>query len=345
MLDNIFLSDELRALAARRKKASEFTSAPQGKADALAAEGWETLRVNKSSVRMSRPKPTSVMLEDRVWSLLYRMGFEFMSGDGGARLGVPGESPYKSGNQLDIVAIDSEVAITIECKSAEKPQKYATFQEDLGKFNPLRQRFAEAVHERAPLPYRRIPVLALFTWNLALTDNDCDRAEAEKVLVFDDKDLDYYERLVAHLGPAAKYQFLADLLPGRQVRGLELKVPALRAKMGKNCFYMFAIRPDYLLKIAYVSHRAKGKPTDVDTYQRMIKKGRLTQIRKFIDGGGVFPTNIVVNFENGKYLRFEPSKLETDKDGARVRGATSRAHLPGCVDYRRPASGLCVLRK
>ena len=68
---------------------------------------------------------------------------------------------------------------------------------------------------------------------------------------------------------------------------------------GHNC-YAFSISPEYLLKIAFVSHRAKGKASDVQTYQRMLSRSRLTKIREYIEEDGIFPTNIVVNLEKGR---------------------------------------------
>jgi DGQHR domain-containing protein len=97
---------------------------------------------------------------------------------------------------------------------------------------------------------------------------------------------------------------------GREVRGLSLKVPALRTRMGSLTCYTFSVRPDYLLKIAYVAHRAKGKAFDVDAYQRMLSKYRLKKIADYISDDGVFPTNIVINVADQKHLRFDRGKQE-----------------------------------
>ena len=95
------------------------------------------------------------------------------------------------------------------------------------------------------------------------------------------------------------------VIDSRQVHGLQLSLPALRSKMGQYTCYNFSIAPEYLLKIAYVSHRAKGKATDIDTYQRMIKKSRLKKIREYISDSGIFPTNIVINLEGKRTVRFD----------------------------------------
>jgi DNA sulfur modification protein DndB len=69
--------------------------------------------------------------------------------------------------------------------------------------------------------HKRQVVLAMFHSNVILSENDKARAKEANVVLFDEKDLAYYEKLVGHLGTAAKYQFFADMLPGKEVPGLE----------------------------------------------------------------------------------------------------------------------------
>ena len=106
---------------------------------------------------------------------------------------------------------------------------------------------------------------------------------------------------------------------------LEIRVPAIRTKMGGTHCYTFSISPEYLLKIAYVSHRAKGKASDVTTYQRMLNKSRLSKIRQYIEEDGIFPTNIVLNMDKSR-LSFQRSSQEED---------TSADHgIAGWLDVR-----------
>jgi DNA sulfur modification protein DndB len=102
------------------------------------------------------------------------------------------------------------------------------------------------------------------------------------------------------------------MLPGKTIPGLEIRVPAIRAKMGGYTCYTFAASPEYLLKISYVSHRAKGKASDVNTYQRMIQKSRLRLIRRYIQDNGIFPTNIVISLN--KRPNFERREQEAEQD-------------------------------
>jgi DGQHR domain-containing protein len=158
--------------------------------------------------------------------------------------------------------------------------------------------------------------MVVFTWDIILTENDENRAKQHNVILFDYADLEYFEALVRHLGVAARYQFLCEVFRGKSIHGLEVKVPALRTKMGRNTCYTFSIRPEYLLKIGYVAHRAKGKAIDVDMYQRMISKGRLSKIAEYISEGGTFPTNIVINIREKKYAEFCRGEQKGDEEGA-----------------------------
>ena len=117
-------------------------------------------------------------------------------------------------------------------QNSSKTQKSSQFQKDIAKHALIRQSFAEAVHKQFSLSHKRVPALAIFTWDLILTDNDIERARQAKIALFNERDLDYYEQLVDHLGPATKYQLFSDILPGREVYGLQSSLPALRAKMG-----------------------------------------------------------------------------------------------------------------
>ena len=158
----------------------EFKNVPSGSSSDLPPdEGWKVHRRGKSAVRLSRPKAQSVSLEDRVWCLLYRLGFTHLSGDGGAQLELDENSDSGTYNQIDVVGLDPEVALAIECKSAESPRKYAEFQKDLAKHALTRERFIRAASRQFPLEYKRVPVLVMFTSNLILGDNDPDRASKE----------------------------------------------------------------------------------------------------------------------------------------------------------------------
>ena len=317
MIENLFRAEELKALARRKGRDQEFRTVRNNAVPEHLAQGWSIQRKNKGTARLVRPKLRDILLQDRVWSLLYAMGFTHLSGEHDAVLRPVRPKNEEETNQLGVVGLDEDIAIAIRCKSAPTPRRDPSFSEYLVCHTLIRERFANAANTQFPLDHKRVPVLALFTSNLILSEQDIEKAQDQKIPLFNENDLSYYEQLVAHLGPAAKYQFFADMLPGKKVHGLHIAVPALEAKMGKHTCFTFSITPEALLKIAYVSHRAKGKATDVNTYQRMIKKGRLKKIREYINQNGVFPTNIVLSLEGRRTVRFEKSGQQGGPEGAR----------------------------
>lgn len=316
MLNNVFSRDELRGLATRRAKPDEFKTVRQPLVEEELARGWAVVQVNASTSRLCKPKSHDKALEDRVWTLMYRMGFTDLSGAGGAFQLLNANDPKGPDNQIDVVAIDGEVAFAVECKSSENPKRFADFSTVLAKHAALKEKFTRSVATKIPADHKRVSRFAIWTSNIIISDNDRTRASAANVTLLDQKDLEYYELLILQVGTAARFQFLADVLQGRGIPGLEIKIPAIRARMGGSTSYSFSISPEYLLKIAFVSHRTRGKASDIDAYQRLLKKSRLRSIRQYISDGGIFPTNIVVNVAESRWLSFDRGKQEGDDKNA-----------------------------
>jgi DGQHR domain-containing protein len=326
MIENIKPREELRALCRRKFKKTESRTVDQAAGDALLQEGWQVVRKNKRSVKLERAKPHSTELEDRIWSLFYRMGFAFISGEGGASLETETEDDRSLSNQVDCVALDDEVVLVAECKSSSEITRRARLQEEIAKLGTLRSPLSRAIQSFTSDGRKRVTILCMFLRNALLSETDHARAKEANVVLFDERDLTYYEELVRHLGSAARYQFLADLLPGKGIPGLTIRLPAIRLRMGGGDAYMFAISPEFLLKISYVSHRQKGKGSDIDTYQRMMKRSRLRKIREFVEAQGIFPTNIVLNIES-RMLHFDRAAQEGEGAGDTESGILGWLHI------------------
>lgn len=314
MLSNISPVEELRALARRRGQSQEFKSVTPAQVTEYEADGWTVAKKGKKTVRLARAKRRSEFFEDRVWHLLYRMGFSHLSAGGGAHIEAKENGSKVVKRQIDVVALDPEVAVAIECKSSDSSNQNIDLRKEIVWFARLKSEFAKCVHSQFPLGSKRIPLFMLFTWGLKITEVHRELAEKERVVLVDETDLRYYEQLTDHLKQAAKCQLFSDVLAGHEVHALQLDVPAIRTRMGKHTCYTFSVRPDYLLKISYVSHRAKGKAAEIDTYQRMVNRSRLKQIREYISQEGIFPTNIVVNLD-GRRHRFDPKEKPTGTQG------------------------------
>jgi DNA sulfur modification protein DndB len=319
MLDNIHGRDSFRAVVRRKRRSYELQSVLRSQLDDALQRGWTVVAEGRQTVRIRRDKGPAALDRDRIWTALYAMDFSDLSGEGGARLSTTGSAGSPIDATLDLVAIDSEVALVVQCWTSDSGAQTAPLVTCIEELAMMRGALSREIRKLIGVDGKRTLVAAVYTGGNPVVDTDRIRATSSDVLLLDTIDVNYYAALTAHLGPAARYQFLSDLIPGRTIPGLAITVPAVRSKMGgRNC-YTFSISPEYLLKISYVSHRAKGKPSDVDTYQRMVSKPRLKGIARYISEDGIFPTNIVVNIDRGKRgrgLRFERARQEGKSDAA-----------------------------
>ncbi|MCY4166153.1 MAG: DGQHR domain-containing protein, partial [Gammaproteobacteria bacterium] len=264
------------------------------------AEGWRVFRRNAKSTRIAKEKPADEQLEDEVWSILAQMGFKEMSKGRQFKIAVEEGLPPR---QIDVFAKDDEAAVIVECTRREEPgRKRMTHLID--KIKADRRDLIRSIHKA----YSRKPKLkvnfVIATRKIAWSDADIEKCREAKITLITDSELHYYSQLTKHLKSAARYQFLAHLFSGQKIEGLKNRVMATRGKMGAHTFFTFLIRPDELLKIAYVGHKASRDIDSLETYQRMLQPIRLKKIAEFINNGGKFPTNIVVNLKTSK-LRFD----------------------------------------
>ena len=268
---------------------------------------------------MAKAKPVDEQLEDEVWSILAQMGFKEMSK--GRQFHIAVEDNLEP-RQIDVFAKDDETVVIVECTQKQTPgkknmsaliEKIRAIREPI--FNSIRRFYGQ----HAKLKVRHV----IATRNVAWSDADLAKCEQAQITVIADGEIDYYASLVQHLKQAARYQFLAHMFQSQKIDGLANKVVATRGKMGGETFYTFLIRPDELLKVAYVGHKASRDIENIETYQRLLQPRRLDNIAKYINAGGKFPTNIVVNLKTAKKsdLKFE----EKEKFGDESLGIL---HLP-----------------
>ena len=308
------VSDDEITSELRRRKSKDVYKTVSGSSKRLIAEkakleeadGWRTVRRNAKSTRLAKAKPADEQLEDEVWSILAQMGFKEMSK--GRQFTVADEDGLPP-RQIDVFAKDDETVIIVECTRRETPGKKGMAQL-IEKIRAIRQNLLKSIRkaygQRAKLKVKYV----IATRNISWSDVDLVKCKQAQIAVITDGEIDYYAALVPHLKHAARYQFLGHMYGGQKIDGLAREVVATRGKMGGETFYTFLISPDELLKIAYVGHKASRDIENLKTYQRMLQPRRLKKIAEYINGGGKFPTNIVVNLKTGRKtgLRFEVNR-------------------------------------
>ena len=303
----------------RRRKRTDVYKAVTGASKKIIAQkvkleeagGWQTVRKNLKSTRMAKAKPSDEQLEDEVWCTLAQMGFREMSKGRQFTIAVSGGLPRR---QIDVFAKDDETIVIVECTQRETPgrkrlapliDKVIALREPL--FKSMRKAYGRAAKNKVKL--------VIATRNVWWSDGDLAKCKDAKIAVITDSELDYYAALVQHLKHAARYQFLGHMFGGQKIDSLARQVLATRGKMGGDTFYTFLIRPDDLLKIAYVGHKASRDTENLATYQRMLQPRRLKRIAEYINGGGRFPTNIVVNIKSGRKARLRFDVMDKSGEG------------------------------
>ncbi|MDP2401414.1 MAG: DGQHR domain-containing protein, partial [Actinomycetota bacterium] len=255
---------------------------------------WEIVKENKKNVVIRKPKTHFGMFEDRVWTILAKMGFTTLNK---SDLKLPcTDDPAIPGKQIDVLAADDETIICIECKSSETMMK-KHLSKDINEYEKVISIGNKTLRKVFSEKHKIRWIFA--TNNIALSDNDRNRLKELNMLHFNQDDIFYYEQLLERIGAAAKYQLLAKLFKDQEIPALKNQIPAIRGKMGGFHYYSFSIEPEKLLKISYILHRVNVTNED-GGYQRLVTKGRLKEIEQFINGGGYFPNSVLLNINTKK---------------------------------------------
>ena len=308
------LDDEKSLKSLYRKKKSAFEYKNVHQADVLVEEdeGWVVQRQWVRSTRLKRLKNHNKSLEDRVWCLLYSIGYRIMNGE---NFGIVFQKSNGSNDrkQVDVYAEGYGVVFVVECKSQEE-RGWRTLQNDIQETVALKSNLRSAIFERFNRHQKPKIIWVYATKNIVWSESDIECAESGKIHILTENELQYFEAFVRHIGPAGRYQILGEFLKGQKIPALaDSRLPAIRGKIGGETYYSFVTTPRHLLQIAYINHQALNHPDGQPAYQRMMSSSRIKEIGKFIEKGGFFPTNIVVNFSDAPRFDLISSKENTDQ--------------------------------
>lgn len=320
--DSIVSGDDLNKVRALRGKPYIEAKERRIALPELIEEGWEEFKSYKNNkfVGVRKEKKFDELFEDRVWTLFARLGFTSMNRDRYFEMSYDYNNPNIT-QQIDVFAADEETVIIVECKASETI-KEGNFKKPIEAFHGQMDGLRKEAQKRFP------KAKVKFIWaahNYIITPADQAKLREWDIAYFSDAVINYYYELAKHLGTCARYQLLGNLFANQEIRNMEDKIPAIQGEMGGHKYYSFSIEPERLLKIGYVLHRNEANKNMMPTYQRIIKKKRLTDVQKFINSGGYFPNSLIISIDTGgKGLQFDISSTKVD-------GALSRLgvlHLP-----------------
>ncbi|ADU61515.1 MAG: hypothetical protein KUA35_07070 [Pseudodesulfovibrio sp.] len=281
---------------ALRKDPVYFKTVKRTRLDSYLDEGWEYVKKLKTGIKIQKPRSYDEVVENKMWCLLYKMGFNDLNSTRNFKIKYKLSGKNTVSKQIDVFAKDDDTVVVVECKSAEelKPKGLAS---ELSEFSNLRTRLSNSIKKHYGDEFKPKIIWIFYTSNIIWSKIDTEKARDHRIKIITDREYDYLNQIVNHLGAAARYQFLAEYCGGEAIPNLKNKpVPAIKGRLGGRYFYSFVTTPEHLLKIAFVNHRALDDPKGIPTYQRLVQKSRIKQIEQFIQGGGYFPTNILINF-------------------------------------------------
>jgi len=274
-------------------------------------KGWTLQKEGKRTFSYRKPKSHDKLLEDRVWCFLYKMGYSYLNKTNFI-VPIERDNGTKGRKQIDVFCCDSETAFVIECKSKTERGK-RSLQKDLEETRALQEYLRKSIYALYGDKAKPRIIWAYATQNIIWSEPDLDRANDAKISIITENELQYFEAFLKHMGPAGRYQILGEFLKGQKVPGLgEAKIPAVKGKIGKDTFYSFVATPRRLMKISFINHQALNHPDGRPAYQRMINSNRIKKIGEFIEDGGYFPTNVLVNFTESPKFDLISNKENTD---------------------------------
>lgn len=293
--------------------------------EGMLKEGWEEYgKPLKTKTRLRKPKTHDVKFEDDLWCQLYRLGYRHLNID--RNLCIPFGPDSKQRKQIDVVAINGDSILLVECKSSEKSSKAPTYKTE---FEGLSQRldgFSKAMEQMFGRGRRLKYIFATRNIRMPRDSADAVRLEETGSFFYNDNSFDYVDSLIKTYKGAAHYQFLGMLFKGQSINKNRIEVPAIEGRMGGKTYYMFSLEPHLLLKLGFVLHRTRANEAEMPTYQRLLVPSRLSGISKFIEKGGYFPNSAIVNFsERGSKLEFQAHSRLADSSSR-----TGVLKIPNC---------------
>ncbi len=283
-------------------------------------EGWEIEAVLKTKTRLTKEKKHSKKFEDEVWCQFYDLGFRTLNIDENFEL--PFSKDPKDKKQIDVIAINDETAIIIECKSSDKLKKAPSYKDEfdlLGlRIDGFQKTLKQLIHGSIKTKY----VFATRNLRIDTESIDMERFFSTNSYLHNDSSFQYVNSIIKNYKNAANYQFMGLLFKNQLINNEKIEIPAVEGEMGGLKYYMFSIEPGTLLKMGFILHRTKANEEEMPTYQRLLVPSRLKGITSFIDGpdgngGGFFPNSIIVNFNTKKHKIIFESGSKTNSSASR----------------------------
>ena len=244
-------------------------------------------------------------LNKRVWTLFQKAGFATKpnSADPSEHVVVLPEGKERP---VDLYAQDETLGVTIIGQN--KARKKLAFSAEIHDLEKLKKA-TNANGAVFIVPEKEVE------------KSDKDFGRKNGVMVWDEKQLAYYEAVADALGAYAKYEIIHSFEITTNEEKLKDTVLAIRLGQPRpngTQLYMFTVPAEKLLKVCVVLRKAEGSAY---AYQRILSKKRLPNVGAFVETPkALLPTSIVVH--RGESVTVDEIKSELlDERGNKVETA------------------------
>jgi DGQHR domain-containing protein len=276
--------------------------------------GWNVTQSGIRATKVSRPKSPDEQFEDRIWLLAHSLGYKEMNESYDFKISTS-ETHTK---QIDVLGASRDHVSVIECKFSD-PETRATsasLLQDLRAYVGIIPAVRRAIASRYRDEDSGLTSFLFVTQNITWSSTHLDYAKENGIVVIQDEHIAYLESVAKDSQRLGMTQFLAHVVGPTRIPGYHVAVPALEGREGRLRYYQFAISPKDLVPIVMVQHRA-GFESDSPTYQRLLKRTKLSQIAKYLNDGNRFPSPLLLNIQRrrGSGFRFDPAESSLQPDG------------------------------
>ena len=152
-------------LATKKRKRHEFQTVTRGAVIDYEDLGWEVDKELKKQVRMKRELPLDKFLENRVWLLLFMMGFPELGGGNDFKIRIHRKGAEPLHKHIDAFAKDDETVLVFECKASEKMKK-RSLQKDIEEFANLKGPISSSIKAHYGREYKPKIIWIFVTHNI-----------------------------------------------------------------------------------------------------------------------------------------------------------------------------------
>lgn len=244
--------------------------------------------------------PKGPALNERIWRLFEKAGFQTEPGSHS-----PDEHVIVIGKKkrpVDLYVADPELKVTIVGSNKSGAIKG----------------WSKELHDlKAIVAAAKADAAVFVVTGKKLEEEDREQAAVLGITVWDEHQLEYFEAVAEAIGDYAKYEIIHSLgittseeKDIHRVLAIQIEQPISGSPVE---LYMFSTSPERLLRTCTVYRRAAGH---ADAYQRMLRRDRLPNIRKFVSqANAILPTNIVLALSDNVTVQPLRQKKFSDAQG------------------------------